>query len=94
MSSRRCSRLEEAIYKMSGFPAERMGFKQRGRVQEGLIADLVLFNPDTVIDNATFEDPHQYPTGVPYVFVAGEPVIDEGKHTGARPGRVLRNGSA
>ena len=54
----------------------------------------MLFNPDTVIDNATFEDPHQYPTGVPYVFVAGEPVIDEGKHTGARPGRVLRNGSA
>ena len=86
--------LEEAIYKMSGFPAERMGFKQRGRVKEGLIADLVLFNPDTVIDNATFEDPHQYPTGVPYVFVAGETVIDEGKHTGARPGRVLRNGSA
>ena len=86
--------LEEAVCKMSGFPAERMGFKQRGRVKEGLIADLVLFNPDTVIDNATFEDPHQYPTGVPYVFVAGEPVIDEGKHTGARPGRVLRNGSA
>ena len=54
----------------------------------------MLFNPDTVIDNATFEDPHQYPTGVPYVFVAGETVIDEGKHTGARPGRVLRNGSA
>ena len=86
--------LEEAIYKMSGFPATRMGFKQRGWVKEGLIADLVLFNPDTVIDNATFEDPHRYPTGVPYVFVAGEAVIDEGKHTGARPGRVLRNGSA
>ena len=86
--------LEEAVYKMSGFPAERMGFKRRGRVEEGLIADLVLFDPDTVIDNATFENPHQYATGVPYVFVAGEPVIDEGKHTGARPGRVLRNGSA
>ena len=86
--------LEEAVYKMSGFPAERMGFKRRGRVKEGLIADLVLFNPDTVIDNATFEDPHRYPTGIPYVFVAGEPVIDEGRHTGARPGRVLRNGNA
>ncbi len=86
--------LEEAVYKMSGFPAERMGFKRRGRVEEGLTADLVLFNPDTVIDNATFEDPHQYATGVPYVFVAGETVIDGGQHTGARPGRVLRNGSA
>ena len=86
--------LEEAVYKMSGFPAERMGFKRRGRVKEGLIADLALFDPDTVIDNATFEDPHQYATGVPYVFVAGEPVIDKGRHTGARPGRVLRNGNA
>ncbi len=86
--------LEEAVYKMSGFPAERLGFKRRGRVERGLIADLALFDPDTVIDNATFEDPHRYPTGVPYVFVAGEPVIDGGRHTGARPGRVLRNGSA
>lgn len=86
--------LEEAIYKMAGFPAERMGFKRRGRVKEGLVADLVLFDPNTVIDNATFEKPHQYPTGIPYVFVAGEPIIDGGKHTGARPGRVLRNGSA
>ena len=86
--------LEEAVYKMAGFPAQRMGFKQRGRVEEGLIADLVVFDPDTVIDNATFEEPHQYPTGIPYVFVAGEAVIDGGKHTGARPGRVLRNGRA
>ena len=86
--------LEEAVYKMSGFPAERMGFRRRGRVEEGLIADLALFNPDTVIDNATFEDPHRYPTGIPYVFVAGELVIDKGKHTGSRPGRVLRNGTA
>ena len=86
--------LEEAVYKMSGFPAARMGFKQRGYVKEGLAADLVLFDPDTVIDNATYENPHQYPTGIPYVFVDGEPVIDEGQHTGARPGRVLRNGSA
>ena len=86
--------LEEAVYKMAGFPAQRMGFEQRGLVKEGLIADLVIFDPDTVIDNATFEEPHQYPTGIPYVFVAGEAVIDGGMHTGARPGRVLRNGSA
>jgi N-acyl-D-aspartate/D-glutamate deacylase len=86
--------LEEAIYKMAGFPAKRMGFKDRGHVKEGLAADLVLFDPETVIDNATFEEPHQYPTGIPYVFVAGEPVIDKGKHTGVRPGKVLRNGRA
>ena len=86
--------LEEAVYKMSGFPAARMGFTQRGYVKEGLVADLTLFDPDTVIDNATYEEPHQYPTGIPYVFVAGEPIIDDGRHTGARPGRVLRNGSA
>lgn len=86
--------LEEAVYKMSGFPAARMGFTQRGYVKEGLVADLTLFDPDTVIDNATYEDPHQYPTGIPYVFVAGEPIIDDGRHTGARPGRVLRNWSA
>lgn len=86
--------LEEAVYKMAGFPAKRMSFKDRGYVKQGLAADLVLFNPDTVIDNATFEDPHRYPTGVPYVFVAGELVIDEGRHMGTRPGKVLRNGQA
>ena len=86
--------LEQAVYKMAGFPAERMGFKERGFVKEGLVADLAVFDPDTVIDNATFEDPHQYASGVPYVFVAGEAIIDGGRHTGARPGRVLRNGSA
>ena len=86
--------LEEAIYKMIGFPAARLGLKQRGLVREGLLADLVIFDPDTVIDNATFEDPHRHPTGIPYVFVAGEAIIDRGRHTGARPGRVLRNGRA
>ena len=59
-----------------------------------MIADLALFDPSTVIDNATFEDPHRYPTGIPHVFVAGQAVVHDGKHTGARPGRVLRNGSA
>ena len=53
--------LENAVYKMSGFPAQRMGMKDRGLVKEGLTADLVVFNPDTVIDNSTWEDPHQYP---------------------------------
>ena len=84
--------LETAVEKMSGMPAERLGLKDRGRVEEGLVADLVIFDPDTVIDRSTFEDPHQLAGGVPHVFVAGEPVVSDGAHTGARPGRVLRRG--
>ena len=84
--------LENAIYKMAGFPAQRMGMKDRGLVKEGLTADLAVFDPETVIDNSVWEDPHQYPDGIPYVLVNGVPVVDEGKHTGARPGRVLRRG--
>ena len=84
--------LETAVEKMSGMPAERLGLKDRGRVVEGLVADLAVFDPDTVIDRSTFEDPHQLAGGVPHVFVAGEPVVSDGAHTGARPGRVLRRG--
>ena len=84
--------LETAVEKMSGMPAERLGLKDRGRVEEGLVADLAVFDPDTVIDRSTFEDPHQLAGGVPHVFVAGEPVVSDGAHTGARPGRVLRRG--
>ena len=86
--------LENAIHKMSGFPAQRMSMKDRGLVKEGLVADLVVFDPETVIDNATWEEPHQYPTGIPYVFVNGVPIVGKGKHTGARPGKVLRRGAA
>ena len=84
--------LETAVQKMSGMPAERLGLKDRGRVEEGLAADLVVFNPDTVIDRSSFEDPHQLAGGVPHVFVAGEAVVSDGAHTGARPGSVLRRG--
>ncbi len=84
--------LETAVEKMSGMPAERLGLKDRGRVEEGLVADLAIFDPDTVIDRSTFEDPHQLAGGVPHVFVAGEPVVSDAAHTGARPGRVLRRG--
>ena len=84
--------LETAVEKMSGMPAERLGLKDRGRVEKGLMADLAIFDPDTVIDRSTFEDPHQLAGGVPHVFVAGEPVVSDGAHTGARPGRVLRRG--
>jgi N-acyl-D-amino-acid deacylase len=85
--------LESAISKMTGIPAARMGMKERGTVKEGLVADLVIFDPDTVIDNATWEDPHQYPTGIPHVLVSGVAIVDYGKHTGAMPGRVLRRGT-
>ena len=84
--------LEDAIYKAAGFPAERMGFSDRGLLKEGYAADIVVFDPDTVIDNATFDDPHRYPDGMPHVLVNGESVVLNGAHTGARPGRVLRRG--
>lgn len=84
--------LEEAVYKCAGFPAQRLGLKDRGLIREGLAADLVVFDPDTVIDRATFEQPQQYPDGIPYVIVNGTPVVWGGKNTGARPGRVLRRG--
>ena len=84
--------IEEAVYKMTGFPASRLSLRDRGTVAEGRVADLVVFDPDTVIDRATFDDPHQYPVGMPHVLVNGTPVISDGLHTGARPGRVLRRG--
>lgn len=82
--------LEAAVHKMSGFPAQRLSLRDRGHIKLGLVADLVVFDPETVIDRATFEEPHQYPEGIPYVLVNGVAVVDQGKHTGARPGRVLR----
>ena len=70
----------------------RNGFRDRGLVEEGMAADLVVFDPETVIDNATFDEPQQYPDGIPYVLVNGAAIVDGGRHTGARPGRVLRRG--
>ena len=84
--------LESAIYKMSGFPAARIGLRDRGRIEEGLAADIVVFDPDRVIDRATFEDPQNLAEGVSHVLVGGEAVVSDGVHTGARPGRVLRRG--
>lgn len=82
--------LEAAIHRMTGLPATRLGLADRGRIAEGLTADLVIFDPATVLDRATFEDPHQYPAGIEYVLVNGVPVVDGGRFTDARPGRVLR----
>jgi N-acyl-D-amino-acid deacylase len=81
--------LEEAIRKMTSLPAWRLGLKDRGKVVPGFIADLVLFDPQTVIDNATFTEPFRLSTGIEKVWVSGELVWSDGKSTGARSGRVL-----
>lgn len=87
---RKVLRLEEGVHKMTGMPAARLGLRDRGLVKEGLVADLVVFDPATVADRATFERPHQYPVGIDFVFVNGTPVVDAGKYTNARAGLVLR----
>jgi N-acyl-D-amino-acid deacylase len=84
--------LEQAVHKMSGMPARRLGLSDRGRVAEGMRADVVVLDPATVADRATFDQPHQYPVGIPWVLVDGEVVVGEGKFLPARPGKVLRRG--
>lgn len=84
-------RLEEAIRKMSSLPASSFRLKERGLVREGYWADLVVFDSEQVNDPATYNDPHHYATGIPHVLVNGVPVIQNGKHTDARPGMVLRH---
>ena len=82
--------LPEAVRKMTLLPAARLGLTQRGRVAPGLWADLVVFDPETVADAATFDNPHRYPVGVRDVVVNGVPVVLAGDYTGARPGKLLR----
>ena len=81
--------LEEVIHHIATAPAQRLGLHDRGLVKEELAADLVIFNPETIADKATFENPKQYPVGIDYVLVNGAVVVDKGKHTGALNGRVL-----
>lgn len=81
--------LEEAVRKMSGATAQRLGLRRRGLVREGFFADLAVFDPARIVDRATFADPHRYAEGVEYVLVNGTLVVDGGEHTGRRPGRVL-----
>jgi N-acyl-D-amino-acid deacylase len=81
--------LEDAIRKLSGLPATNLGLDHRGFVQEGMFADLVVFDPGTVGDRATFEKPHQYSVGMKHVFVNGKQVLKDGEHTGAKPGRAV-----
>ena len=81
--------LEQAIHKMTGMPAKRVGLRERGLLREGFYADLTIFDPKRVIDRATFETPNQYPEGINYVIVNGQVSVDEGKRTPALAGKVL-----
>lgn len=82
--------LEEAIYKLTTLPATNLKIKKRGALREGYFADVAIFDPKTIRDNATFEQPMQYATGMQHVFVNGEQVLKDGEHTGALPGKVVR----
>jgi N-acyl-D-aspartate/D-glutamate deacylase len=81
--------MSEAIRRLSGFPATNLGLDHRGFLKEGMFADVVVFDPATIADRATFEKPHQYAVGMKHVFVNGVQVIEDGEHTGAKPGRAL-----
>lgn len=82
--------LREAIRRMTSLPAANIGIRERGRLEAGYYADIVIFDPETVSDNASFEFPHQYAAGILHVFVNGQQVLENGRHTGATPGKVVR----
>jgi N-acyl-D-aspartate/D-glutamate deacylase len=82
-------RLEEAIRKLTSLPAERLGLADRGRLAPGCAADVVVFDPATILDTATYENPRQFPVGIEYVLVNGEIAVEKGKLTGIRAGQVV-----
>jgi N-acyl-D-amino-acid deacylase len=82
--------MEEAIRKLAALPCQNLRLDRRGQLKEGFFADVVVFDPDAIQDHATFVEPHQYATGMLHVFVNGEQVLEDGEHTGATPGRVVR----
>jgi len=81
--------LQEAIRRLTGLPAANLGLDHRGFLKEGMFADVVVFDPATITDRATYESPHQYAVGMKHVFVNGVQVLKDGEHTGAKPGRAL-----
>ena len=82
--------LQEAIRKLAALPSLNLRIDRRGQLKEGFFADVVVFDPDTIQDHATFVEPHQYATGMLHVYVNGEQVLKDGEHTGATPGRFVR----
>jgi N-acyl-D-amino-acid deacylase len=85
--------IEEAVQRMTGFPARKFGLRDRGVIRAGAFADLVVFDPARILDVGTYEDPNHPPAGIHHVFVNGIRVVRDGQHTGARPGRALRRAS-
>jgi N-acyl-D-amino-acid deacylase len=83
--------IERAIQICTGAPAKKLHLRDRGLIKDGYFADLVVFNQESIIDQATYEEPHQFPLGISYVFVNGQIVVDHGKHTGEKPGMILRH---
>jgi N-acyl-D-aspartate/D-glutamate deacylase len=81
--------LENAIRRMTSLPAGKLNITGRGLLREGNFADIVIFDYEKIEDTATYENPHQYPKGIPYVLVNGQLVVDRGEHTGAMPGRII-----
>ncbi len=84
--------LADAIHKMSGMPAEKFKLTGRGFIRPGAYADMVIFDPETVIDRATYEEPRVGPSGIRHVIANGQFIVRDGRHTHARPGRALRRG--
>jgi hypothetical protein len=82
--------MEEAIRKLTSLPAATLRLKERGRLEKGYFADVVVFDPKTIGDRSTYEKPHQYATGVKHVWVNGGHVLKDGEHTGQKPGQVVR----
>ena len=81
--------LQEAVHRMTGLPATNLGLNHRGFLKKGMFADIAVFDPDKIRDQASYEDPHQYAVGMMHVFVNGVQVLKNGEHTGAKPGRAL-----
>ena len=82
---------EEAVRKMTSLPAQKLRLKTKGFLAENYDADVVVFDPATVMDRSTYEDPRQYPAGIDWVLVNGSVVVENGKHNGERPGRTIRS---
>jgi N-acyl-D-amino-acid deacylase len=82
--------LEDAVYRMTGLAAQKLRLGARGRIEPGLAADLVIFDPLTITDNANYEDPHRYAAGISQVIVNGNFTIRDGRHTGALSGKILK----
>jgi len=84
--------IQDAVHRMTGAPAARLGLKDRGVLNDGATADITIFDPDRIRSTASYDEPRSFPEGIEYVLVAGAPVVEHGRHTGARPGRALRRG--